>query len=423
MRRIVKNTILKYLPTDFQLENDVQPERIFDFNNKPIKNGFVVYFCDREIRCKDNFALQFALKKSQELDLPLKIIIPHFSFEQKSKQNFINRQIITAGKCFKNAGLDFAIFVKGNLINYLNKINTALLITDFNPIENKNFLDNADFKIYETDSHNIVPTRFASNKQEYNAATYRRKIYGNIFKFLTEFSNITTEKTEADLVLQDFIKNKLQYYAEFKNNPVKNVSSGLSVYLNLGFISSQRVALEVVKSDVSDESKEAFLEELIVRKELADNFCLHCKDFKTFDCISQWAKNSLNAHKNDIRGYLYSLEDFEQAKTHDKLWNATQNQLKTEGKIQGYLRMYWAKKISEWTQSPQEALNFAIYLNDKYAYDAPSPNGYVGILWSIGALHDRAFQDYFVTGKIRRMTLKSIKTKFDIIKYIKNFSK
>lgn len=120
---------------------------------------------------------------------------------------------------------------------------------------------------------------------------------------------------------------------------------------------------------------------------------------------------------------MYSLEDFEQAKTHDKLWNATQNQLKTEGKIHGYLRMYWAKKISEWSQSPQEALNFAIYLNDKYAYDAPSPNGYVGILWAIGALHDRAFQDYFVTGKIRRMTLKSIKTKFDIFKYIKNFSK
>lgn len=423
MRRIVKNTILKYLPTDFSVENNVQHERIFDFNNNPIKTGVIVYFCDRELRYKDNFALQFALKKSQELDLPFKIIIPHFSFEQKSKQDFINRQITSTCKGFKNIGFDFEIFDKGNLVNYLNKINTALLIIDFNPIKNRIFFKRANFKIYETDSHNIVPTRFASDKQEYNAATYRRKIYGNIFKFLTEFQNITDENTEADGVLQNFIENKLQYYAEFKNNPTKNISSGLSAYLNLGFISGQKVALEVVKSNASDENKEAFLEELIVRKELADNFCLHCKDFKTFNCISKWAKNSLNTHKNDLRGYMYSLKDFEQAKTHDKLWNATQNQLKTEGKIHGYLRMYWAKKIAEWTQSPKEALNFAIYLNDKYAYDAPSPNGYVGILWAIGGLHDRAFQDYFVTGKIRRMILKSMKSKFDVISYIKNFSK
>ena len=115
------------------------------------------------------------------------------------------------------------------------------------------------------------------------------------------------------------------------------------------------------------------------------------------------------------------MEELDTAKTHDKLWNATQNQLKRDGIIHGYLRMYWAKKILEWTISVTVALKIAIYLNDKYAYDSPSANGYVGILWAIGGLHDRAFADYPVTGKIRRITYESIKRKYDLSEYMKKF--
>ena len=158
-----------------------------------------------------------------------------------------------------------------------------------------------------------------------------------------------------------------------------------------------------------------------MRKELADNFCLYSKSFKNFSSIPSWAKLSLEFHKPDLRTYMYSLQEFENAKTHDRLWNATQTQLRKEGKIHGYLRMYWAKKILEWTKSPEEALKIAIYLNDKYAYDSPSANGYVGILWAIGGLHDRAFNDDPGTGKIRRMTYESMKRKYDLNSYIKNF--
>ena len=163
------------------------------------------------------------------------------------------------------------------------------------------------------------------------------------------------------------------------------------------------------------------MEELIVRKELADNFCLYTKDFKTFDGIPNWAKQSLSVHSSDIRNYIYTSEELENAKTHDNLWNASQIQLIKEGRIHGYLRMYWAKKILEWTKSPDEALKIAIYLNDKYALDSPSPNGYVGILWAIGGLHDRAFQDWEVTGKIRRMSYDSTKRKFKIQDYIDKY--
>lgn len=130
---------------------------------------------------------------------------------------------------------------------------------------------------------------------------------------------------------------------------------------------------------------------------------------------------SLENHKYDIRSYIYSLEKLENAKTPNKLWNAAQIQLVKEGIIHGYLRMYWAKKILEWTPSPDEALKIAIYLNDKYAYDSPSANGYVGILWAMGGLHDRAFIDYPITGKIRRMTYDSLKRKYDLSEYLKKY--
>ena len=420
MPRIIKNTFLNYISTDFATEQKINPARIFELNNNPNKTGNIIYICEREIRAKDNFALQFALQKSEELNLPLKIIHPKINYEYNPKQKFIDNQIIQAEKQFKNIGLDFEVIEKSPA-DIIKSLNLALIILDFNPILKRDYLKNTDSKIYEIDEHNIIPARFVSDKQEYSAATLRRKIYYNIYPYMSEFNNLTTKKVEADYVLEDFIKNKLPYYAEYKNDVSKNVLSGLSKYLNLGFISSQRVALEVIKSGVNDINKEVFLEELVVRKELSDNFCLYSKNYKDFSGVSNWARLSLENHKLDIRPYIYSTEELENAKTHDKLWNATQIQLTREGTIHGYLRMYWAKKISEWTPSPKEGLKTAIYLNDKYAYDSPSANGYVGILWAIAGLHDRAFVDYPVTGKIRRMTYDSLKRKYDLGDYLNKY--
>ncbi len=420
MQRIVKNTLLNYIPANFETENDVNPARIYNLNNCPIKNGIIVYLCEREIRIKDNFALQFAVQKSKELNLPLKIVNLKINYECVLKQQFISKQIYQVQKLFKETGLSMEI-INQNQLDILKCNEIALLIVDFNPILKRNYLHNLDFKIYEIDGHNIIPARFISNKQEYYAANLRAKIYHNIYPFLTEFENFTDKKVEADYVLENFLEHKLPYYAEFKNDPSRDVLSGLSVYLNLGFISSQRVAIEVIKSNVPNKDKEAFLEELIVRKELSDNFCLH-SNFKDFTGIPNWAKTSLDSHKYDIKHYIYSVKDLENAQTHDELWNATQNQLIKKGIIHGYLRMYWAKKILEWTSSPNEAYEIAAYLNDKYAYDAPSANGYVGILWAIGGLHDRAFADYPITGKIRRMTYNSLKRKYNLSKYLEKYA-
>ncbi len=226
----------------------------------------------------------------------------------------------------------------------------------------------------------------------------------------------------AKTLLQEFISNKLKKYNELRNDPANNFQSDLSPYLHFGQISAERIALEVKNSTLVEELKEAFLEELIVRRELADNYCFYISNYDNFNGFHPWAHETLNQHRADARPYIYNLEQFELAKTHDKYWNAVQNEMVIYGKMHGYMRMYWAKKILEWTKSPEEAQDFAIYLNDKYELDGRDPNGYTGIAWSIGGVHDRAWTEKDVFGKIRFMNEGGLKRKFEIDKYANKFS-
>ena len=192
----------------------------------------------------------------------------------------------------------------------------------------------------------------------------------------------------------------------------------MSPYFHFGHISTQRVALEIKNSSLKNEDKNSFLEEMIVRRELSDNFCEYEPNYDYFEGFHSWAKKTLNEHRDDERDYLYPKEQFEEAKTHDPLWNAAQNQMREQGKMHGYMRMYWAKKILEWSPSPEIAMQIAIELNDKYELDGRDPNGYAGIAWSIGGVHDRAWFERPVYGKIRYMNYNGCKTKFNVNSYI-----
>jgi deoxyribodipyrimidine photo-lyase len=177
----------------------------------------------------------------------------------------------------------------------------------------------------------------------------------------------------AHKVLKHFISHKLSTYAAERNDPTKDQVSHLSPYLHFGQISAQRVAWEVKKAGVKD--GQAFLEELVIRKELSDNYCHYNQVCNSFHGFPDWARKTLDEHRRDPRPYVYSFEQFEAAMTHDDLWNAAQTEMVERGKMHGYLRMYWAKKILEWTTSPEEALRTAISLNDKYELDGRDPNG------------------------------------------------
>ena len=163
------------------------------------------------------------------------------------------------------------------------------------------------------------------------------------------------------------------------------------------------------------------MEELIIRKELSDNFCFYNPNYDNFDGFPNWAKTTLYEHETDSRDFIYSVAEFENAQTHDDLWNAAQKELLISGKIHGYMRMYWAKKLLEWTPNPKIAIEVAIYLNDKYALDGRDANGYAGIAWSIGGVHDRAWFGRSVFGKIRYMNANGAKNKFDTKSYAKKW--
>lgn len=426
-KNYTKHHLLDFINPKTHIENDVNPLRCLSLSDKDVSKmgGFdeVIYIMNRNLRVEDNFALNFALLNAEKYDSLFKILV----FLDKTtgftaqKYAFLHKNLNVLFKNLESNKIDFEYVFddRKNLIKRLPKKKNVLIVSDFNPLFHSD-LDKDDRVVF-VDAFNIVPAFYADDSLAYNAASLRRKIYKKIYDFLTEFPKKSFEKNNGYELLDDFLKTKLSDYALHKNNPVLDVVSRLSPYLNNGFLSSQRVALEVLKSDNSRENKEAFLEELVVRKELSDNFCFYNKNFKSFEGLPAWAKFSLNRHKNDLRNFLYSTEELENAKTADLLWNASQNQLKQEGRIHGYMRMYWAKQIANWSVSPQEAIDKAIYLNDKYGFDAPSCNGYVGILWSIGGLHDRPFQDRLVSGKIRSMTYNGAKSKFNVQEYIKRY--
>lgn len=438
----------------------MREERILKMNDRVQGKGSVVYWMTREQRINYNWGLYFADKLAREHKTFTSVVFclqPEFLNAGGSHFDFMLTGLKEVERSLQDYNIPFEILfgAPGEIIpEYLKKINAGALITDFDPLRIKRIWKNdvlkkIDIPFYEVDSHNIVPCRFASGKQEYGAYTIRNKITSKLPMFLDEeyilepqkrfefpvndwttlYSRVakTTEdkkslfipgQSEAENVLNSFVEVRLDKYADERNDPNKDAQSNLSPYFHFGHISSQEAVLAVNKSDVNPESKKVFNEEVIIRKELSDNFCLYNKFYDTVEGFPNWAKESHKKHKLDKRDFVYSIEEFEACRTDEDLWNAAQAELINTGKMHGYMRMYWAKKILEWSDSPEEAMDTAIYLNDKYSIDGRDPNGYAGIAWSIGGVHDRPWFERNVFGQVRYMNREGCKRKFDIKEYI-----
>lgn len=241
---------------------------------------------------------------------------------------------------------------------------------------------------------------------------------------------------EASRTLDHFITTKLINYADSRNIPGQDCQSDLSPYLHFGHISPVEIAMRVLifagleASHAATLIKEknnpiqlqrsigAFLEELIVRRELSCNFCYYNRDYGNYKCIPSWARMTLTNHQLDAREHTYPLSLLETAETDDILWNAAQTEMVKTGKMHGYMRMYWGKKIIEWSPEPEYAFDVMIYLNNKYELDGRDPNAYAGIAWCFGK-HDRPWQERSVFGMIRYMNAAGLKRKYDMDLYVK----
>jgi deoxyribodipyrimidine photo-lyase len=427
-------------------------------------SGPVVYWMSREQRVSDNWALFFSQQLALQKKTPLMVmfcLVPGFLGATIRQYGFMLKGLQEVKKDLSAKNIPF-ILLQGlpehEIPKFIIQKRISALVMDFDPLRVKKGWKNTVIKktsvpAFEVDAHNIIPCWAASPKREFAAYTFRPKVKRLLSDFLDKIPSLqkhpfsSNEKNQqidwkaieknikadrsvpqvdwlesgqraAHQILDRFIAHKLSAYDQRRNDPNKDGQSHLSPYLHFGQISAQRVALEVQRVKTSANNREAFLEELIVRRELSDNFCFYNQHYDDFQGFPDWAKKTLDDHRKDKRKFLYSLEQLEMAQTHDELWNAAQKEMIGIGKMHGYMRMYWAKKILEWTESPEEALSTAIFMNDKYELDGRDPNGYTGIAWSIGGVHDRAWFSRPIFGKIRYMSSRGAQSRFDINAYI-----
>ncbi|CDJ37039.1 DNA photolyase, putative [Eimeria tenella] len=316
--------------------------------------------------------------------------------------------------------------------------------------------------LYQIDAHNVVPVWLASDKQEYSARTFRPRVMRLLSEFGCEFPRIKPHPisygqptglsfSASDILEQLKADNRVQLphcwrpgataglkamkvfctvpkllaYTS-RNNPVLDSQSGLSPWLHFGQISAQRCLASVKDMGPATKigattaaARESYIEELVVRRELAENFTFYNSKYNQITGAPIWAQETLAAHKNDKREHLYALEQLEGSKTHDELWNAAQLQLVHTAKMHGFLRMYWAKKILEWTPSADIALTTALFLNDKFSLDGTDPNGVVGCMWSVAGVHDQGWAERPIFGKIRYMNLAGCMRKFSVDAFVR----
>ena len=223
---------------------------------------------------------------------------------------------------------------------------------------------------------------------------------------------------EAMHRLRHFLQDRLPRYATQRNEPTPYHTSELSAHLHFGHISPLTIALAVSGSDAPREDVDAYLEELIVRRELSSNFVARNPEYDRLAGCPDWGHRTLAAHADDPRPIVYSARQLEHAETHDPLWNAAQPEMVHTGRMHNYLRMYWAKKILEWSPDPESAFAIALDLNDRYEMDGRDPNGYTGVAWAIGGKHDRPWPERPIFGTVRLMSYESTRKKFDSAAYI-----
>jgi deoxyribodipyrimidine photo-lyase len=453
------------------MHTQINAKRIRAVNPPAAVTGPVIYWMSREQRVSDNWALLHARNLALENRVGLAVVfclVPAFLDAPWRAYWFMLTGLREASRRLAVKNIPFFLLLGDpteEVPAFAGRHRCGAVVVDFDPLRIKRHWKTQvaakiSVPMVEVDARNIVPCRHASDKQEFGAYTLRPKLARLLPEFLTDVPRLramqgpaqqwpapaqaidwdmvagslpadrsvpavdwcTPGEQAARRAMRHFLRHRLPRYHEQRNDPCRDGQSGLSPYLHFGHLSAQRLAWEVRHAAAPRAAKEAFLEELIVRRELADNLCCYNTAYDSVAGFPQWARQTLDEHRADRRAYCYTGEELENSLTHDPLWNAAQRQMVVTGRMHGYLRMYWCKKILEWTPSPEEALACAIRLNDRYELDGRDPNGYAGIAWSIGGVHDRPWPQRPVFGKIRYMSYKGCSAKFDIAAYCKQYS-
>lgn len=422
-------------------------------------------------RAESNHALAHAAELANQLDLPLLFyegLTCTYPYASDRLHTFVLEGVPETERRAEAAGIGYVFYLRRrrsdpNDVLYRLAAEAAAVVTDDYPTfiaaeHNASVPGRIGVAYFVVDSSCIVPMNSFS-KREYGAYTIRPKIRKMLPEHLKPVSLIRLKRrwrcpkpgfhtavsahniselvagseidhqapasltirggrAAAEEQLRDFLQHALRRYAREKNEPTAHATSGLSPYLHFGHISSLEVALAVRKhAERHRMIAEEFLEELIVRRELAFNFAHFCPR-PSLEDLPEWARANMKKHARDRRTYLYTYDRFERAETHDALWNATQKQMLLEGHIHGYYRMYWGKKIIEWSPTYQGAFETMVRIHDRYALDGRDPNTCANILWCFG-LHDRPWPERPIFGTMRYISLEGMKRKTKVAEYIR----
>ncbi len=424
----------------------------------------VVYWMQRAQRGLDNPALDVAVEAANALRKPVVVFfapVPFYPNANLRHYKFLNEGIpgIASALARRNIGFILRRFPDHSLLRFCDEVRPALVVGDENPMrEPESWRQTATKRLadpfWTVDADVIVPSELLQ-KAQYAAHIIRPRLQAHLKQFLvaarnpkaqiawnkpglaclsydsditdgwqldrsvSPVSNWRGGSSQALRLLREFVEHKLRGYGTQRNKPETDHTSRLSPYLHFGHISPVTIALAVDNSDAPKADKEAFLNQIITWRELAVNLVRFNPEYDTFECGEPWAHRTLAKHAADPRPVVYTENQLEHAETHDQLWNASQMQMVNTGWMHNYVRMYWAKKILEWSRSPAEAYRIAVRLNDKYELDGRDPNGYAGIAWAIVGKFDRPWFEREIFGQIRYMSGASTGRKFDSKEYIR----
>ena len=446
--------------------------RVTKLNDSPenSKGQYVLYWMQMFKRASHNYALNFAIQMANDRGLPLVVyegLKFYYPWANDRIHTFILEGVAEKNEEFSERGIRYVFYLQRNgrdpryTVARLAK-NAALLVTDDFPCfivpDHNQRISELKLPVFAVDANGMVPFSVLP-KEEYAAYTIRpkinrwlpdvqRRIITPSIKKKGRKVDIDCPETEvgsaniAELVascdidhsvkpsklyqggtengrkrLRYFVQNILSKYDDTRNEPSVDGCSRLSPYLHFGFLSIQEVVEAVERAKAPKASKEAFLEEAIVRRELSFNLTRHNRHYDSLKALPPWAQQTMRDHKDDEHPELIDAEKIEAAETYDELWNAAQRELLVTGHLHNYARMLWGKKVIEWQRTYEMAFELLVHLNNKYALDGRDPNSYAGILWCFGK-HDRPWFERDIFGKIRYMSSKSMAKKFKAKRYI-----
>ncbi|MHC4982636.1 MAG: deoxyribodipyrimidine photo-lyase [Planctomycetota bacterium] len=445
----------------------IERSRVRQLNSKPVLKGtFVLYWMQASQRAEYNHALEYAVARANELGQPvvgLFALTDDYPDANERNYAFMLEGLAETQAALANRGIQLVVR-RGppDEIAAEAAAGASLVIADRGYLRHqrgwrRRLAAAAPCSVVRVETDTLVPVETASNRQEYAARTIRAKLKRNWKTYLSKpvkaavkrdsltmnfdsikltdvdgvlsslqidrsvkrTSHYVGGRSKAKKLLRSFIANRLRYYADRRNDPSLDIQSHMSPYLHFGQVSPLEIALEIQRArGPSRGNKDAYLEELLVRRELSINFVFFNRRYDSYLALPSWARRTLEAHRKDKRPYLYSRREFEACGTHDPYWNAAMREMIITGKMHNYMRMYWGKKIIEWTDNPRRAFRVMLELNNKYFIDGRDPASYANVGWCFG-LHDRPWAQRPIFGTVRYMAASGLERKFKIDDYVR----